>query len=214
MSRAGPLRTATFTEVAYDGHEHEFEAAHGLPEPLPAGERLLWQGSPEWWALARSAFHVRQLAVYFAVILALRCAGVLADGGSADDATRALLLLLPLALLAVGVALTLAWLAARTTVYTLTDRRVVMRIGIVLSLTFNLPLARIANAGLRTNADGTGDIPLALAGGDRIAWLHLWPHTRPWKLARPEPMLRCVPHAAEAARVLARAWTQTASKAN
>ena len=26
--------------------EHEFEAAHGLPEALPAGERLRWQGAP------------------------------------------------------------------------------------------------------------------------------------------------------------------------
>ena len=26
--------------------EHEFEAAHGLPEPLPRGERVLWQGAP------------------------------------------------------------------------------------------------------------------------------------------------------------------------
>ena len=28
--------------------------------------------------------------------------------------------------------------------------------------------------------------------GDRIAYLSLWPHVRPWRLARPEPMLRCI----------------------
>ena len=33
--------------------------------------------------------------------------------------------------------------AARTTLYTLTDRRVVMRIGIVLTVAYNLPLVRI-----------------------------------------------------------------------
>jgi hypothetical protein len=34
--------------------------------------------------------------------------------------------------------------AARTTLYTLTDRRIVMRIGVVLTLTLNLPLRQIA----------------------------------------------------------------------
>ena len=34
----------------------------------------------------------------------------------------------------------LAWLTSRNTVYTITNKRVVMRIGIVLSVTFNLPL--------------------------------------------------------------------------
>ena len=43
----------------------------------------------------------------------------------------------------------MAWLSARNTVYTITDRRVVMRIGIVLTLTFNLPFKRIAAAGLQ-----------------------------------------------------------------
>ena len=50
-------------------HEHEFEAAPGLPEPLPRGERLLWQGRPDWRQLALHAFHVRKLAFYFAFML-------------------------------------------------------------------------------------------------------------------------------------------------
>ena len=33
-------------------HEHEFEPQFGLPERLPDSERLLWQGSPSWRALA------------------------------------------------------------------------------------------------------------------------------------------------------------------
>ncbi len=109
---------------------------------------------------------------------------------------------------AIGLLGLMAWLSARATVYTVTDRRVVMRIGIVLTLTFNIPYSRVESAGLHLEGNGCGDIPLALAGEDRIAWLHLWPHARPWKLARPEPMLRCVPQAAEVARVLALAWTR------
>jgi Bacterial PH domain len=101
----------------------------------------------------------------------------------------------------------LAWLTARTTVYTLTNKRVVTRIGIVLTVTFNLPLAKVASAALRPQLSGCGDICLALSGADRIAWLHLWPHVRPWKLARPEPMLRMVPDAARVAGLLSQAWS-------
>ncbi|NCV86392.1 MAG: hypothetical protein EBW14_11085 [Oxalobacteraceae bacterium] len=52
--------------------EHELEAAPGLPEPLPAGERVLWQGSPNWKQLALEAFHVKQVAVYFVFMLLLQ----------------------------------------------------------------------------------------------------------------------------------------------
>ena len=189
------------------GHEHEFEAAPGLPELLPAGEHLLWQGSPSWQVLARRAFHLRKLMVYFAIILGLRGAFVLSDGGSAVDALRSMAWLLPLAAIALGILAALAYLSARSTLYTITNKRVVMRIGIVLTLTFNLPFKRIASAGLLLDADGCGDIPLVLAGSDRIAWLNLWPHARPWRIKQPEPMLRCVPQAAEVARTLANAWS-------
>ena len=99
----------------------------------------------------------------------------------------------------------MAWLTARTTVYTITNRRVVMRIGIVLSVTFNLPFRVIDSAALRGYADGTGDLTLVLAGEDRISYLHLWPHARPWHVARPVPMLRCVSDAAGVAAMLSRA---------
>jgi hypothetical protein len=54
---------------------------------------------------------------------------------------------------------------------------------------------------------GTGDITLALAGDDKIGFVHLWPHSRPWRLAHPEPMLRCVPNAKEVGQILSRAWS-------
>jgi Bacterial PH domain len=189
-------------------HEHEFEPQYGLPERLPADERLLWQGAPNWLALARRAFHVYKLAAYFVVILALRASAVLADGSSAGDALRAVLMLAPLFAIGIGLALLLARLAASTCAYTITDKRVVMRIGIVLSVTYNLPLRCINAADLRPLGAGVGDIALALHAGTRIAYLQLWPHARPWRLAQPEPMLRCLPDAEHVASLLAQAWSQ------
>lgn len=189
------------------GPEHDFEPVHGLPEVLPAGERLIWQGAPDWRLLARHAFHLRKLAVYFTAMLALRVALVLADGGGTSAALRSIAVLAPVALLGLGLVLLLAWLSARGTAYTLTDRRVVMRIGIVLTVTFNLPFKRIVAADLHPLPQAHGDIALALKDGDRIGWLHLWPHARPWRVARPQPMLRCVPQAAEVAMLLTQAWS-------
>lgn len=189
--------------MIYAAPEHEFEASHGLPAALPKDEAILWQGSPEVWSLARHAFHINTLAAYFALILVLRGFLAYSDGVGIAAATRSTLMLLPLAAIALGLVMLLAWLTARSAVYTLTSRRVVMRIGIVLNITFNLPLAALKSGGLKLYGDGTGDIPLVLAGDDNIAYPHLWPHARPWQIKRTQPMLRSVPEAARIGAMLA-----------
>jgi hypothetical protein len=86
----------------------------------------------------------------------------------------------------------IAWLAARTTVYTLTDRRVVIRQGIALPVTINLPLSLVdAVAGAQRGGD-TGDLALQLAPDQRVSYLLLWPHVRPWHWRHPQPMLRAI----------------------
>jgi Bacterial PH domain len=190
-------------------HEHEFEPVRGLPEALPPGEEILWQGNPDWRVLARRAFHLRKLTVYFVALLVLRLVVLVGEGATALQMVVAGLWMALLGVTAVGLLASMAWLSARTAVYTITNRRVVMRIGIVLTLAFNIPFKRIAGAGLSLDSHGHGDIPLMLSGDDRIAWLNLWPHARPWRLARPEPMLRCVPQAADVAAILTQAWSRS-----
>lgn len=190
--------------------EHEFEAAPGLPEALPSNERLLWQGSPDWRVLAREALHTRALSIYFAILLLARGVNARAGGASWADTLNSMLGLLPLAVLAIGVLSLLAWLMARTSVYTITDKRVVMRVGVVLTITFNLPFQQIESAALRSNRDGSGDLTLALAPTDHIAYMHLWPHARPWRLKRTQPMLRALPQARTVAAILSAALSDAA----
>lgn len=187
-------------------HEHEFEAQYGLPERLPAGERILWQGSPDWRVLARSAFHARKVALYFALLLGVRFALLVSGGAGIADALVRTAWVAPLPALGLALLLGMAWLSARTTVYTLTDRRLVLRIGIVLTMTFNIPLRRVESAGVHLERSGHGDLPIVLKSPDRIPWAQLWPHNRPWHLRRPQPMLRAVPDADRVARLLAEAW--------
>jgi hypothetical protein len=177
----------------------------GIAEPLPPGEQLLWQGAPDWRALARHALHLRVLGVYFVALIAWRVAAAAADGEPLAAAAIGVAWLVALGLAAGGVLAFLAWATARTTTYAITSRRIVMRIGVALPMTINLPLREIESAAVRAFADGTGDLPLRLRGDVRLAWLHLWPHVRAWRLARPEPMLRAVPEAHRVAELLAAA---------
>jgi hypothetical protein len=191
----------------YVAGEYEFDAQYGLPEALPQSERLLWQGSPDTAAIARRVFHINKATVYFALLLAWPVASALHDGAGMADAVKPLAWLVPLFALALGILWLLARWTAHTTVYTLTDQRIVMRIGIVLTVAYNLPLTRIESADLLDLGHGTADIALTLERGTQIAWLHLWPHARPWRVARTQPMLRGLRDGAAVSALLARAWS-------
>lgn len=182
--------------------EHEIEPIRGLPEQPPAGEYVLWQGAPRWQSVAQRIFHAGQISWYFGALLAVRAVSVLIGGGSASEVALAVIWLLPLPLIAIAILALMGWLVGRTTLYTITNRRVVMRIGIVLTVTFNIPFRVIESAGLHKYADGTGDIALTMSGPDRIAYLHLWPHARPWRFSRPEPALRNLADASSVAELL------------
>ena len=185
--------------------EHEIEPIPGLPDYLPPGEHLLWQGAPHWRPLAMRAFRLREVMIYFAVLMAWRGVSAALDGASPLVIVDAVLSLAPLALAAVAILLVIAVLAARTTMYSITDRRIVMRIGMALPVTLNIPFEGIDGASLAEHGDKSGDIALSLNNNGRIGYLVLWPHARPWRYAKPEPMLRALADPHVAADVLGRA---------
>lgn len=187
------------------GHDDfAFEAMPGLPERPPLGEDILWQGKPAAYALARDAYGLHWIAGYFALIILWRAATGYADGGAALAVAMGLPYLL-LGLLGLGVVYGLAWIQARTTVYTLTSARVVLRIGAALPVTFNLPFVKIGAANLDLRRDGTGTIALDTLGSTRISYLIAWPHVRPWRMAKTEPALRSIPDAKRVAALLSEA---------
>jgi hypothetical protein len=184
--------------------EFECEPIRGLPELLPEGETILWQGSPSWTGLARRVFHVRKVALYFGLILAWSVGAGLVEGASPTELVGSVAWGVAPASMAMGLLALFAWLNGRTTVYTLTSRRIVMRFGVAFQLSVNLPFNRIESVAIRRHGDGTADIPLRVSGAEGLGYLMLWPHARPWRLGRRvEPMLRCVPEAETVAEALA-----------
>jgi len=183
----------------------------GLPEHLPPGERLLWQGRPDWRAFARNVFHVRGLTVYLAAIVVWCAVSTGMDHGFTAQTALSVARYAAIAATPVLFLMGYAWLIARSTTYSITSKRVVMRQGTVVPMTINIPYARIDTAALSTKPDGFGDISLLLIGKDRLAYFMLWPHARPWRMAKSEPSLRSVPDVASVGQILARALAASAN---
>ena len=189
----------------------DFEPVPGLPEKLPEGERMLWQGAPRWQDLAVHAFHARKVIWYFAALAAVQAGFRLGAGEDLAVALAPFQWLLAMGLAAAAMLTGLAYLSARTTVYTVTSKRLVMRIGMALPVSLNLPFAQIDGASLRLFRNGSGDIPLKVTAKERVAYLLLWPHARPFHFAHPQPALRCIADADKVAGLLASALAGTAT---
>lgn len=182
--------------------DFQTEPLPGLPELPPEGERILWQGRPDWRALAMQALNVGWVAGYFVLLAAWRGTAIGLRHG-VGFGVKATIPYLAMGLVACLLLTLVAFVLARTTVYTVTNRRVAMRIGAALTVTLNVPFTQLAAADLAVGSDGIGTIALRTLGNTRLSYLVCWPHVRPWRIGRTEPALRCIPDAARVAELLA-----------
>ncbi len=189
--------------------EHGLEPVPGLPEALPLGEVLLWQGAPAWAEIAQRVFLVRWVFGYFAVLALWEVLSTTMQGGTMVAAFGAAALLLLVGMVAIGILTLLAKIVSRSSVYSITSRRLVLRVGVALPITINIPFVAIAGADLRNRKDGHGDIVLELLPSHRVSWIALWPHCGGWSFGRPKPLLRGVANAAEVAKILGEAVAAT-----
>ncbi len=178
-----------------------FEPVRGLPEALPKDEHILWQGAPDPWRLAVEAMALRWVAGYFALLAVWRVGVNSVDMPMAQAANYGVPYLV-LGVVACLIVYVLAWVQAKATVYTLTNKRVAMRIGAALTMTLNLPYVQIGNASMDLRRGGTGTLAFELMEDTRFSYLMTWPHVRPWHMARTQPALRCVPDAARVATIM------------
>jgi len=186
-------------------HLDDIEPVKGLPERLPPGEKMIWQGSPHWAAMAIRVFQARKMAIYFVFLFLLRFGEGLALNMPVVDAAQAAAPAITLSIAPVGFLVLLGWLNGWACVYTITNRRVFLRIGVLFTINVNIPFKIIESADVRLFRGGNGDIPLKLSGKERISYTALWPHVRPWRFRRAEPMLRGLPNVQEVADILGKA---------
>ena len=180
------------------------EPINGLPELPPRGEVILWQGRPNWFRLTVESLNLWWVVAYFAVLTKWRFITVI-DVLSFE---RAIIMTLPFVIMTLIVVLLLmlvGFIQARATVYTITNRRVAMRIGAALTVTLNIPYTQIENAAVSVGKAGCGNIALETKGVSKFSYLVLWPHIRSWKISKPEPTLRAIPDVQSVAQILAKA---------
>lgn len=192
--------------------DFDHEPVRGLPARLPPGEALLWQGSPGWWQTARGVFHVPLVAAYLGLFPAWTLASAILDGAPPMATALNIAVMLGLIVACCAILAALAYAVARTTVYSVTGERVVMRYGVAFPMALNIPFAKIEAAAMKELGGGRGDIALTLARPGTIGWLMLWPHSRPWHFRHPQPMLRGVSEARSVAAVLGQALAAAASR--
>ncbi|WOJ93505.1 photosynthetic complex putative assembly protein PuhB [Congregibacter variabilis] len=183
--------------------EYEEEPVRGLPGYLPADETLIWQGEPDFKVMARRVFHVRTVALYFAALIVVHLAVQASGSASLADVILGSTWMVGLGILAIGILSLLAFAYARTTVYTLTDKRLVLRFGVAMPMMVNIPLSIVTAADLRRFPDGSGDIVLSLEQKKRLSYMMLWPNVRSWRINPTQPALRSIANVDELAASLA-----------
>lgn len=190
--------------MSHNHDDFQIEPVEGLPEKPPKGESILWQGRPNWWALTVESLNLKWVIGYFVFLAVWRFVAVV-DLMPLGQAIGASLPFLVLGAVVAALLMITGYVQARATMYTITDARVVMRIGAALTVTLNLPYTQIGNAMLDLRKGGTGTIALDTLGDTKLSYLVCWPHVRPWHIRKTQPALRCINDAEEIARLLSEA---------
>ena len=181
-----------------------FEPIRGLPDRPPEGEVILWQGQPNWLRLSVDSLNVWWVLGYFMFLFVWRFISV-SDLMPIYQAVLASLPFLALALIVTLLLMLVGYIQANATVYTITNKRVVMRIGAALTVTLNLPFTEIENAAIASSSKNFGSIVIDTKQNSKFSFLVLWPHARAWHFKKPQPSLRCIPDAEKVAEILSNA---------
>ena len=195
MNSGSTSRGESVQEAAPDG-------ALSLSENLPNGEQLVWQGQPERRALATRAMYLKYIAFYLVALIAARTGYLILDGESVATWSGMLVWQVLASAFVMLLIVGLAAVYSRTTRYSLTNERLIIKTGAAITIHINLPLQQIIAADLREYSDGTGDITLQVSRAEKLYWLLIWPNVRSWWIRPLRPVLRGLKDAQAVAHLL------------
>ena len=155
-----------------------FEPIRGLPERPPEGEVILWQGEPNWLRLTVDSLNLWWVLAYFIFLFVWRFISV-SDLMPIDQALLVSFPFLALALIVALLLLLIGFIQAKATVYTITNKRIVMRIGAALTLTLNLPFTEIENAAIASSSKNFGSIAIDTKNDAKFSFCLLYTSPSP-----------------------------------
>lgn len=185
-----------------DHDDFAFEPKPGLPSALPENEEVLWSGSPEPWRLGHRAFHTRWIAAFFVIMAVSSIFSGFNHGAGTGRIAMTFVTLLFVGGLVVGFLAIMGWLVAINTIYTITNKRLIIRHGVTMPMAVNVPFTKVARADVKVDKNGAADISVALLDGNRLSIFAIWPHNRPWSWQGAAPAMRMVPDGAKVAKLL------------
>ncbi|MEL6360518.1 MAG: photosynthetic complex putative assembly protein PuhB [Pseudomonadota bacterium] len=189
-------------------HDEEDKSAgepiKGLPAMPPKGERVIWQGKPDPRQFVLDVVHPRAIAGYIIAFSIVRLALSMPQSGFGVGLAADFLLQLMITLCAAFIVCGLiAYAMARASIYTITNKRIVLRFGAALRKYTNVPFSKISAVDLRETPSGMGTISFSINDKKALGLLKLWPHVRMRRKNGAEPVFRQIPDARTVAFLLA-----------
>ena len=182
-------------------YKTKFEAPKNILDAIPNGESILWKGRPSLWGFSWNLFGLKWITLYLSMLSIVSVARFFAS----DFYTAFYVDFLPFFLSGIFASIILIGLAATqtySTVYIITENRVIIKTGAALSFLISMPFKKIKEVNLQKRGASIGTISFELLSEKRVPYISCWPSVRPWKFKRTQPAFSCVRSVDEVATIL------------
>ena len=182
-------------------YKTKFEAPKNILDAIPDGESILWKGKPSLWGFSWNLFGLKWITFYLSILSVVSIARFFAS----DFHTAFYIDFLPFFLSGIFASIILIGLAAiqaYSTVYIITENRVIIKTGAALSFLISMPFKKIKEVNLQKRGTSIGTISFELLSKKRVPYISCWPSVRPWKFKRTQPAFSCVGSVDEVATIL------------
>ena len=182
-------------------YKTKFEAPKNILDAIPNGESILWKGRPSLWGFSWNLFGLKWITLYLSILSIVSVARFFAS----DFYTAFYVDFLPFFLSGIFASIILIGLAATqtySTVYIITENRVIIKTGAALSFLISMPFKKIKEVNLQKRGASIGTISFELLSEKRVPYISCWPSVRPWKFKRTQPAFSCIGSVDEVATIL------------
>ena len=182
-------------------YKTKFEAPKNILDAIPNGESILWKGRPSLWGFSWNLFGLKWITLYLSMLSIVSVARFFAS----DFYTAFYVDFLPFFLSGIFASIILIGLAATqtySTVYIITENRVIIKTGAALSFLISMPFKKIKEVNLQKRGASIGTISFELLSEKRVPYISCWPSVRPWKFKRTQPAFSCIGSVDEVATIL------------
>ena len=182
-------------------YKSKFEAPKNILDAIPNGEAILWKGRPSLWGFSWNLFGLKWITLYLSMLSIVSVARFFAS----DFYTAFYVDFLPFFLSGIFASIILIGLAATqtySTVYIITENRVIIKTGAALSFLISMPFKKIKEVNLQKRGASIGTISFELLSEKRVPYISCWPSVRPWKFKRTQPAFSCIGSVDEVATIL------------